>query len=154
MARRLETHVAHAAIALKPSATTVPEVIGELVRLVHDAPGAGDVAAAEHAVLERERQAPTYLGHGAALPHARVPDTAPWKLAFARFEPGIPWGPAGERAQLLFLTLIPGMATSAYLAFVRDLGRSLRDDTARAALLQAPDEAAVRSWLRRWVHIR
>lgn len=63
------------------------------------------------AVLERERIAGTYLGHGVALPHARIQGLARPMLLVLRSEQGIPVEGTRERATLLFLLLTPaGMA--------------------------------------------
>jgi mannitol/fructose-specific phosphotransferase system IIA component (Ntr-type) len=63
------------------------------------------------AVLRREEVMPTYLGHGLAVPHARLERLDQPVLAFARSDEGVPAGTGGERADLLFLLLTPaGMA--------------------------------------------
>lgn len=59
------------------------------------------------AILERERLAPTYLGRGLALPHARLKDLDRPVLLFARSEAGIPLQGQKDRAFLLFILLTP-----------------------------------------------
>ena len=58
------------------------------------------------AVLGKERFAPTYLGHGLALPHARLNCIEQPFLFILRSAQGIPTS-GGERAHLLFLLLTP-----------------------------------------------
>lgn len=60
------------------------------------------------AVVERERQATTYLGKGIAMPHARIANLAKPMLVLARSDQGIPVdAKLGERAHLLFILLTP-----------------------------------------------
>lgn len=59
------------------------------------------------AVLERERIAPTYLGRGIAMPHARLKDLDRPVMAFARSAEGIPLQGQKERVHLVFLLLTP-----------------------------------------------
>lgn len=58
------------------------------------------------AVLAKERFAPTYLGHGLALPHARLACIERPLLLLIRSPRGIPLD-GGERAHVLFLLLTP-----------------------------------------------
>ncbi len=63
------------------------------------------------AVQQREEMMSTYLGKGLALPHARIDGAERPVLAFARSDEGIPLKSTNERAELIFLLLIPaGMA--------------------------------------------
>lgn len=58
------------------------------------------------AVLAKERFAPTYLGHGLALPHARLACIDHPLLIIIRSPHGIPLD-GGERARLMFLLITP-----------------------------------------------
>jgi CBS domain containing-hemolysin-like protein/mannitol/fructose-specific phosphotransferase system IIA component len=58
------------------------------------------------AVFAKERFAPTYLGRGIALPHARLQCLTQPVLIFARSPHGVPLE-KGERARVLFLLLTP-----------------------------------------------
>jgi PTS system nitrogen regulatory IIA component len=99
------------------------------------------------AALEREAQAPTFIGHGAALPHARLPGVSGLAFAVGRAVRPILWTPAGDEVRLVFLGVVPISQPRPYLDFVRTLGRVLHQDAALAALLAQPDEAALRAWL-------
>lgn len=59
------------------------------------------------AVMERERLAGTYLGHGIALPHARLAGIQQAVLILVRSRAGIPVENSKERARLLFALLTP-----------------------------------------------
>lgn len=63
------------------------------------------------AVCERERLAPTYLGRGVAMPHARLPGIDKPLMVFVQSVHGVPIeGNAKERAHLLFILLTPAGA--------------------------------------------
>ena len=60
------------------------------------------------AVIERERQASTYLGKGLAMPHARITNLSKPMLVLVRSDLGIPVdAKPGDRAHLLFILLTP-----------------------------------------------
>lgn len=65
------------------------------------------VATIVGAVEERERTAGTYIGHGVAMPHARLARLARPCLFIVRSEKGIPCRGTSERANLLFVLLTP-----------------------------------------------
>jgi mannitol/fructose-specific phosphotransferase system IIA component (Ntr-type)/CBS domain-containing protein len=59
------------------------------------------------AVEEREARMSTYLGHGVAVPHARLDGIDKACLSFARFDEGIPVPGQEERARFMFILLTP-----------------------------------------------
>lgn len=61
----------------------------------------------ERAVLEREREISTYLGHGLAVPHARFEGLDRPYLIFAQSSAGIPVANSTERIHLMFILLTP-----------------------------------------------
>ena len=75
----------------------------------------------ERAVLDREQAMPTYLGHGIAVPHARLDGIAQPVLAFARSDEGIPIDTTSERAELIFLLLTPTSAARTQPRLLADL---------------------------------
>lgn len=75
----------------KMSPDTLPMPASEIVR----------------AVTERERQVPTYLGHGIGMPHARVAGLPKPFLLFLRSDKGIACEGTSEKAHLLFVLLTP-----------------------------------------------
>jgi mannitol/fructose-specific phosphotransferase system IIA component (Ntr-type) len=58
-------------------------------------------------VEEREARMSTYLGHGVAVPHARLDGIDKACLSFARFDEGIPVPGQEERARFMFILLTP-----------------------------------------------
>ncbi len=103
-------------------------------------------------VLARERSNPTVLEHAIAFPHARTELVDKIVLGIGRSHSGIPFGPAGERARLIFLLGVPQRLVSDYLVSVGALARLLKDPEVRQRLfaanspkefldvLRAPDE--------------
>ncbi len=140
-------------VSLDVQLSTPVAAIGALASRLAVRLGREVLAQALPAACARESQASTYLGHETALPHARLKGETPWLISFGRFSPGVAWGPNGETARFVFLTLIPREATAAYLGFVRDLGRAMRNDTVRRELAAAGDEGAVRCWLRNYLRL-
>ncbi|HEY3448886.1 MAG TPA: CNNM domain-containing protein [Myxococcales bacterium] len=59
------------------------------------------------AVAARERQVPTYLGQGIAMPHARIPGLAKPFLLFLRSDQGLKCEGTAEKAHLVFMLLTP-----------------------------------------------
>ena len=101
------------------------------------------------AVLERERLAGTYLGHGVALPHARMNGLPNATLILIRSELGIPVEGSLERARLLFLLLTPaGQPRIHQRLQARIAGIIENSDYVEDRLLNAPDAHEVLDALR------
>ena len=85
-------------------------------------------------ILQRERLGSTGVGHGVALPHARIPGITHLFGLFAVLERPIDFGAIDEApVDLVFLLLVPIVAGKEYLAALAAISRRLRDaDTLRA----------------------
>jgi tellurite resistance protein TerC len=59
------------------------------------------------AVLEREAEVSTYLGHGLAVPHARLEGIDRPVVIFAQSRAGVPVKGTNERVNLIFMLLTP-----------------------------------------------
>jgi CBS domain containing-hemolysin-like protein len=85
--------------------------LGEAIRLALTLVPAAELPlradAIARAVMERERLASTYLGHGLAMPHARLPGLEKAVLLVVRSSIGIPVDGSSEKASLLFVLLTP-----------------------------------------------
>jgi CBS domain containing-hemolysin-like protein/mannitol/fructose-specific phosphotransferase system IIA component len=93
-------------VVLDVEAPSIPDAVRIALGRVPDAELPLPKEQLVRAVLERERLAPTYLGRGIAMPHARLKDLDKPVLVFARSAAGIP-AAGKERAQLLFILLTP-----------------------------------------------
>ena len=135
-------------VVLDLVAASAGEAIEQLAAGFAGSPGAPAARTLAAAVLEREAQASTFLGHAAALPHARLLGVNDLAVAFGRARRPIPWTRDADAVDLVFLGVVPAPQPRAHLEFMRRLARALTDAAAAAALRAAPDEPAVRAWLR------
>jgi tellurite resistance protein TerC len=61
----------------------------------------------ERAVIEREKDISTYLGHGVAVPHARFEGLERPVLVFAQSAEGVPLAGSSEHVHIFFVLLTP-----------------------------------------------
>lgn len=114
------------------------DVIRKIVRKMDGMPQIGDPAQFEAEVIRREKEIPTGLQMGAALPHARSKVVQEIVMAFARLKKGVDFGAEGEQpARLIFLFGVPNDEINEYLKLVANLCRLLRQKQFRNKLLKA-----------------
>ncbi len=138
-------------------AEELPETMSsaELVRLLAHEVAAQlgvDSSVVETAALLREESEPTYVGHGMAVPHARVAGL-PGAVAYvARSRAGIAWG--SGTAQVVVFTAAPEEQPEVYLQMLSCAIRwRLRFPGGDEALLSAaPDELV--AGLQDMIHLR
>lgn len=95
-------------------------------------------------LLERERLGSTGLGHGIALPHARVKEVPRSLGAFVSLAHGVDYDAAdGEPVDLAFALLVPETATEEHLQLLAELAGRFNDPEVRRRLRQATGPAAV-----------
>jgi Kef-type K+ transport system membrane component KefB/mannitol/fructose-specific phosphotransferase system IIA component (Ntr-type) len=118
-------------------AATSARAIEELAQALR--PSIGDfVEPALIAVLEREMVASTGLGDEVAIPHASVEGLKRPVVALGLSEEGIDFdAPDGRTARIVFLLLLPPKAYEREVRVLAGLARSVFDEAARAALMQA-----------------
>ncbi|HVW01041.1 MAG TPA: cation:proton antiporter, partial [Planctomycetaceae bacterium] len=91
-----------------------------------------------HSVLERESMMGTGIGHGIAIPHARLRDLRAPVIAVARLSEGVLFdGLDREPVQIVFLVLTPLGDTTMQLQIMSSISHAMRDPTTRAELLRA-----------------
>jgi len=97
--------------------------------------GGGDVL---HAVLERERQFPTGIGYGVAVPHGKTPALANL-IAVAGTTPApVPYETVdGEPVRLFFLLAGPESQAGTHVKALSRISRLVRREPIRARLLSA-----------------
>lgn len=89
-------------------------------------------------VWHRELTMPTGMGHGLAVPHARVQGLSAPVVAVGRAPDGIDFdAPDGEPARLVFLILTPGDANAAQLELLADIAKTFREPKFVRAVLGA-----------------
>ncbi|WP_295385226.1 PTS sugar transporter subunit IIA [uncultured Thiodictyon sp.] len=111
--------------------------------LATDHPGLEPDAVFER-LLERERLGSTGLGHGIALPHARIKAIPQSLGAFVSLTQGVDYDAAdGEPVDLAFALLVPETATEEHLQLLAELAGRFNDPELRRRLRQADNAAAI-----------
>jgi PTS system nitrogen regulatory IIA component len=96
------------------------------------------------ALLERERLGTTGIGHGVAIPHARLPEIDRVTGLFARLDQPVDFEALDdEPSDLIFLLLAPDSADADSLKALARISRTLRDSGLRQRLRQEQDRGAV-----------
>ena len=86
----------------------------------------------------RERLGSTGLGHGVALPHARVPGLGKACGAFVRASDGVDFdAPDGVRVDLIFGLVVPQEYTDEHIEILAMLARLLSAEALRESLRRA-----------------
>ena len=141
---------------LSPSRIRVPlkshdkdGILGELVELLlpgvggPGGPGGGDRQEVLEAVLERERQFPTGIGYGVAVPHGKTPALSSLGVVAGTATEPVPYETLdGEPVRLFFLMAGPETAAGTHVKAISRIARLVRHESVRSRLLAArdPDE--------------
>jgi nitrogen PTS system EIIA component len=96
------------------------------------------------ALWQRERLGSTGLGHGVAIPHAKLPALKQIVGMFARLAEPIDFDSVdGDKVDLVFLLLVPEGAGADHLKALASVSRVLRDGEAVDKLRGSRDAAAL-----------
>lgn len=102
------------------------------------------------ALMERERLGTTGIGHGIAIPHAKLDDLDRVVGLFARLDHPVDFEALDEQpSDLIFLLLAPSAAEADSLKALARISRMLRDPGLRQRLRQERDPRAVYRMLTR-----
>lgn len=114
------------------------DVIHKIIRRMKKMEQIQDLRRFEEEVIRREKEIPTGLQMGAALPHARSRVVKQIVMAFARLKKGVDFGAeSNEPARLIFLFGVPNNEINDYLKLVARLCKLLRQKNFRTKLLDA-----------------
>lgn len=95
-------------------------------------------------LLERERLGSTGLGHGIALPHARVAGVTEARGAFLQLKSGADFDAIDQQpVDLVFGLLVPEAATEEHLQLLAKLATLFSDETFCQRLRKAADSDAL-----------
>ncbi|MBX3480998.1 MAG: PTS IIA-like nitrogen regulatory protein PtsN [Caulobacter sp.] len=109
-----------------------------------------DQAQVLEALLEREAAGSTGVGHGVAVPHARIEGLDQIRGVFVRLESPIAYEAVdGQPVDLLFALLAPPQAGSDHLRALARVSRLMRQADLRAQLRQARTPEALVALLER-----
>ncbi|TXH23947.1 MAG: PTS IIA-like nitrogen regulatory protein PtsN [Elusimicrobia bacterium] len=96
-------------------------------------------------LFAREKLGSTGLGQGVAIPHGRIKGLRDAAGAFVRLSTPVPFdSPDGKPVMLLFILLVPEVATEQHLQILSELAQHFSDRNCREALAKAPDAQTVR----------
>lgn len=139
---------------LRPNAVRVMAGTASKKRLFQDL---GDIAQAVYgldsaatldALQERETLGPTGVGHGVALPHARLHGLGKVAGIFIRLERPLDFDAVDRMpVDLIFALLAPKDSGVEHLKALAVVSRTLRDEATRAKLRQNTDPAALHAVL-------
>jgi len=117
------------------------EVLAEL--MASGVPELSSAAVFEH-LLERERLGSTGLGHGIALPHARMKDVGEAIGAFVQLQEGVEFNAIDEQpVDLAFAMLVPESANEVHLQLLSKLAIMFDNKELRAQLRDAPNQQTI-----------
>ena len=119
---------------------TRDEVLAELVARVAEHHKDIDGTFALKVLIERERIGSTGIGHGIAIPHAKLPVIQRAIACFARSPEGVEFGSHDGRPTHLFLTLLaPERGAGLHLKALARASRLFKDADFRELLLSCDD---------------
>ena len=138
---RLSELLTPARIRVPLHATDKEGVLRELVNVVAGGNGASEEVLG--AILEREKQFPTGIGYGVAVPHGKTPALSSLVVVAGTTPAPVPYETIdGEPVRLFFLLAGPESAAGAHVKALGRISRLVRREPVRGRLLAArtPDE--------------
>ncbi len=102
-------------------------------------------------LFAREKLGSTGLGQGVAIPHGRIPRLKEATAAFVRTVHPIPFdSPDGQPVNLIFVLLVPELATDLHLQILGELAQMFSDPAFRQRLIACADAACIHQAFREW----
>src|SRR5512133_1857783 len=131
-------------IAINLEAETKEEALMRMVDLLGSSTKVLDLEKIRRAILERERILSTGVGHGFAIPHAKVDALTDIVAAFATTARPIDFQALdGEPVRLIFMLVGRETHVGTHLKLLSRVSRLMNNETFRAQLLQATTPAEV-----------
>ncbi len=95
-------------------------------------------------LFAREKLGSTGLGQGVAIPHGRIPKLREATAAFVKTTHPIPFdSPDGQPVSLIFVLLVPELATDLHLQILGELAQMFSDADFRQRLSDCEDAASM-----------
>lgn len=102
-------------------------------------------------LFAREKLGSTGLGQGVAIPHGRIPKLREATATFVKTSHPIPFdAPDGQPVSLIFVLLVPELATDLHLQLLGELAQMFSDTAFRTALLKCEDVANIHQLFCNW----
>jgi nitrogen PTS system EIIA component len=103
------------------------------------------------ALWRREQSGSTAIGHGIAIPHARLPGLTDPVVLFARTKLPIPFrAPDRQPVSAFFVILVPEHANEEHLRILATVSEMFSDETFRDRLETATEPAAIQRLFGQW----
>lgn len=123
------------------SATTKADALKELTHILIDRKKLDNNAATLDQIMAREVTESTGMGHGIAIPHARISGLKQLVCAVGRVRGGIEFNAVDKKpVHLIFLICYPPTQQTTYLNFLATVAKVFRDPASMEAMLVATDE--------------
>ena len=122
----------------KSNATSKKQVLKEVSQLVSEADSRFKSTEILDALVQRERLGSTALGHGVAIPHARISKLTNTLCVLITLAEAIEYdSEEKQQVDIIFGLLAPENATEQHLNILADLSNKLKDEHYRDLLRQA-----------------
>lgn len=123
------------------------EAVGSHMERLHGVPA----HAVATALQRRESAGSTALGHGVAIPHARVTGLDRIRILYVRLAPALALDtPDGEPVSDVVVLMVPTPATQAHLDLLAQVAALFSEEGFRAALHRRQDAAQVYETFGHW----
>ena len=133
----------HDAVRASLKVQSKKRLFQEIAQIVADTHGLSKQKILD-ALLERENLGPTGVGHGVAIPHARIPDINKVLGVFIRLETAVDFEAVDRKpVDLIFVLLAPNAAGAEHLKALARVSRTLRDEQLCAKLRSTEDVTAL-----------
>lgn len=137
----LTQYIAENCIVTDLKAVNKADVIKELTNLLFDQKKLKGVGPALDQIMAREATESTGIGHGIAVPHARVSGLKSLICAVGRVKDGLEFLAVDKNpVKLIFLICYPPTQQTTYLNFIATVSKLLRDSEHMQALLEAESD--------------
>ncbi len=134
----LTKYITKSCIVPEMTATTKPEALRELTHLLFERRKLPDVGTALDQIFAREATESTGIGHGIAVPHARITGLKSLMCAVGRAPHGIDFMAVDRLpVEIVFLICYPPTEQTAYLNFVATVARILSQQDIRERIMTA-----------------
>ncbi len=118
------------------SGTTKPEIIEEMVEIIHEANKGLDKAALLQAVWKRERQMSTGMANGIAIPHGKTVAVDELHVAVAVSSYPVDFDSMDKKPSRIFImTISPESHTGPHLQFLAEVSHLLEKEDLRNKML-------------------
>lgn len=123
--------------------------VGKHMERVHGVSGQSVAAALQR----RELAGSTSLGHGVAIPHARVKEAEQVRIVYVRLLPALVFdSPGGDSVSDVVVIIVPGPAVQVHLDILSQVASLFSDHVFRKALYECHHPFQLKELVAYWPH--